>query len=103
MIHLCDSSLWIDKEKLNCVRLVREALNEQLIGYKGRCSVGEKNNVIPFLTKKESVYHEGASITLDRDIVNFLEIMTFEERNQFLNEVMDFFFDYVKKDEDEIQ
>lgn len=65
--------------------------------------MGKINNVIPFSSKKESACYQGASITLDKDIVNFLEIMPFEERNQFLNEVLDFFFEYVKNGEDEIQ
>lgn len=63
----------------------------------------EKNNVIPFILKQEVTHYTPASITLDKDIVKLLEIMPFEERNHFLNEVLDFFFEYVQGDEDEIQ
>ena len=63
----------------------------------------EKNNVIPFVRKRERANYKPASITLDKDIVKLLEIMPFEERNRFLNEVLDFFFEYVQGDEDEIK
>ncbi|HWO98237.1 MAG TPA: hypothetical protein VNM45_18265 [Bacillus sp. (in: firmicutes)] len=63
----------------------------------------EKNNVIPFVRKRERANYTPASITLDKDIVKLLEIMPFEERNRFLNEVLDFFFEYVQGDEDEIK
>jgi len=63
----------------------------------------EKNNVVPFVLKKEGTDYTPASITLDKNIVKLLEIMPFEERNRFLNEVLDFFFEYVQGDEDEIK
>lgn len=70
---------------------------------KGRCNMEEKNNVIPFILKKEGADYTPASITLDKNIVKLLEIMPFEERNRFLNEVLDFFFEYVQGGEDEIK
>jgi hypothetical protein len=35
--------------------------------------------------------------------VEFLEIMNFEDRNDFLNEMIDSFFKYVKGEEDEVR
>lgn len=42
-------------------------------------------------------------ISLDKDIVEFLEIMNFEDCNDFLNEMIDLFFKYVKGEEDEVR
>ncbi|MEI2441388.1 hypothetical protein V8V73_12565 [Priestia megaterium] len=63
----------------------------------------KKNNVIPFPQRREAAAYVPASINLDKDIVEFLEIMNFEDRNDFLNEMIDSFFKYVKGEEDEVR
>lgn len=63
----------------------------------------KKNNVIPFPRRREAAAYVPASISLDKDIVEFLEIMNFEDRNDFLNEMIDSFFKYVKGEEDEVR
>ncbi|MDC0705032.1 MULTISPECIES: hypothetical protein [Priestia] len=63
----------------------------------------KKNNVIPFPQRREATAYVPASISLDKDIVEFLEIMNFEDRNDFLNEMIDSFFKYVKGEEDEVR
>ncbi|MFA1509597.1 hypothetical protein ACDN41_10240 [Priestia aryabhattai] len=63
----------------------------------------KKDNVIPFPQRREAVAYVPASISLDKDIVEFLEIMNFEDRNDFLNEMIDSFFKYVKGEEDEVR
>jgi len=59
--------------------------------------------VIPFSQSGEAAAYVPASISLDKDIVEFLEIMNFEDRNDFLNEMIDSFFKYVKGEEDEVR
>ncbi|MEG8976101.1 hypothetical protein U8Y98_05270 [Priestia megaterium] len=63
----------------------------------------KKDNVIPFPQRREEAAYVPASISLDKDIVEFLEIMNFEDRNDFLNEMIDSFFKYVKGEEDEVR
>ncbi|WP_195782968.1 hypothetical protein [Priestia megaterium] len=63
----------------------------------------KKDNVIPFPQRREASAYVPASISLDKDIVEFLEIMNFEDRNDFLNEMIDSFFKYVKGEEDEVR
>lgn len=68
--------------------------------------MGQRNNVILFMPKEEDLTsvevgirhpdYTPASITLHKDIVEFLELMTFEERNDFLHELINGFFASLK-------
>ncbi|AQX54780.1 hypothetical protein ABEP17_12950 [Priestia flexa] len=62
-----------------------------------------RDNVIPFTPKKNPSHYSPASVKLDKKLVEFLEIMDFDDRNDFLNEMIDSFFQYVKSEEDEVQ
>ncbi|TYR78626.1 hypothetical protein FZC66_18655 [Priestia megaterium] len=63
----------------------------------------KRDNVIPFVSKRKISNYVPASITLDKKVVEFLEMMDFEDRNDFLNEMIDSFFKYVKGEEDEVR